>query len=167
MALRIRSASANDTELIARLHIESWRNAYQGMLPREYLEDRLEAERLEHWRSRMPSLIEANGTVAIAECDGQSMGFVCLEAPDQEGSVLVDNLHARPHLKGRGIGSALLVFARGWARQYGATMMHLFVLESNLAARAFYAAQGWRETKKEQDVMAGIDIVHLRLNYLL
>ena len=165
--LHFRIAAFTDWQLIAQLHVESWQSAYQGLLPDEYLQDRLEADRAAHWQVRLGQLLAAGGCAAIVERNHQISGFVCVESPDQDGSVLVDNLHVKPQLKGRGVGTALLEFAACWAKERDAIGMHLFVLEQNTSARAFYAALGWRETDRQAAVMAGMDIVHLRVEHLL
>ena len=47
------------------------------------------------------------GAAYLAERDGVPIGFICLERPDQHGSVFIDNLHAFPEHKGRGVDSYL------------------------------------------------------------
>jgi len=39
---------ASDAMTIARIHATSWRSAYRGILPNEYLDDDIDADRLTH-----------------------------------------------------------------------------------------------------------------------
>ncbi len=94
--------------------------------------------------------------------DDRAIGFVCLVAPDENGSVLVDNLHALPEAKGSGLGTAMLSIAAQWAHDRGAAGMHLYVLESNVAAIGFYESRGWKLAGREDDTMGGIHIIALR-----
>ena len=97
----------------------------------------------------------------IAESGGEAIGFVAAFAPDDAGSVYINNLHARPDRKGMGAGSALLDAAARWARASGARAMHLKVLETNTAAIGFYESRGWRCVARGDDAWAGERIVAL------
>jgi GNAT superfamily N-acetyltransferase len=62
-----------------------------------------------------------------------------LRDADPEWGPLLDNLHVRPHLKGRGIGARLLQASREWSSAVApGRPMHLWVLEGNAQARHFY-----------------------------
>ena len=45
-------ASAQDAEAIARLQAQSWRITYRGMLPDDYLDHHVVADRLAYWPTR-------------------------------------------------------------------------------------------------------------------
>jgi GNAT superfamily N-acetyltransferase len=158
----LRLAASADAKLIAAMHAQSWASAYRGILPDDFLDREMSAERETHWNTRFEELAEGAGEVLIAIQDDRPIGFVCLVAPDENGSVLVDNLHALPGAKGSGLGTAMLTVAAQWARDRGATSLHLLVLEPNVAAIGFYESRGWRLAGRENDTMGGIDIVALR-----
>lgn len=158
----LQPATSADAQLIARMHEQSWASAYRGILPDDFLDREMSAERETHWHARFEELAAGAGEVLIAIQDDQPIGFVCLVAPDENGSVLVDNLHALPGAKGTGLGTAMLGFAAKWARDRAATSLHLFVLEPNVAAIGFYESRGWQLAGREDDTMGGIDIIALR-----
>lgn len=160
--LNLREAGVDDTELIASIHTRSWASAYRGMLPDAYLDNALPLERAKHWQTRMKDIASGAGCVLIAESNGEPAGFVCVEAPDQSGSALIDNLHALPAFRGCGVGSVLLDAAAAWARARGARQMHLSVLEANTAAIGFYESRGWTRSGREDDTLGGVDVVCLR-----
>jgi GNAT superfamily N-acetyltransferase len=158
----LRPATSADAQLIAGMHAQSWASAYRGILPDDFLDREMSAERETHWSTRFEELAAGAGEVFIAIQDDRPIGFVCLVAPDENGSVLVDNLHALPGAKGSGLGTAMLSIAAQWSRDRGATSMHLFVLEPNVAAIGFYESRGWQPAGREDDTMGGIDIIALR-----
>lgn len=158
----LKRAGLQDAPLIAGMHARSWATAYRGILPDTYLDLELADDRAAHWNTRITELAEGAGDVFIACLDQQPVGFVCMIAPDETGSVLVDNLHAMPEAKGTGLGTAMLEKAALWAADRGAKNLHLYVLESNVAAIGFYESRGWRFAGREDDTMGGIDIVALR-----
>ncbi|CAN7440248.1 GNAT family N-acetyltransferase [Caballeronia sp. LjRoot29] len=158
----LRTATSGDAQLIAGIHAQSWASAYRGILPDDFLDREMTAERATHWNTRFDELAGGAGEVLIAMQDDRAIGFVCLVAPDENGSMLVDNLHALPEAKGSGLGTAMLSIAAQWAHNRGAAGMHLYVLEPNVAAIGFYESRGWKLAGREDDTMGGIHIIALR-----
>ena len=137
-------ASSQDIEPIAQLHAASWRIAYRGMLPDDYLDQRVVADRIAFWTARFASVPPDRRLVLKAENSAALLGFVCvlLDAEPEWGARL-DNLHVGPDVKGTGVGYALFQAAREWiARVSPGTAMHLWCVERNLVARRFYDRQG-------------------------
>jgi len=144
--MRIREANENDAEAIARLHAASWRIAYRGALSDAYLDGSMEAERIEVWRERFAMPAE-NQYVAVAESQGQIVGFVCAYGGhDAQWGTFLDNLHVAPELKRQGVGTQLMGRLASWsARAYPGQGVYLWVLQSNAAARRFYHHMGGKD----------------------
>ena len=143
--LRIREAAPPDAEAVAALHLASWRSVYRGMLADAYLDGPAEADRRALWRSRFAQGPDAR-IVLVAEEAEAIAGFACLERrADGPWGLLVDNLHARPDMRGRGIGRALL---RALAARVPEDPVHLWVLEANRSARGFYERVGGRAVER-------------------
>ena len=143
-AIALTAATPQDVESIARLHAQSWRNAYRGMLGDDYLDRHVDADRLEFWSARFASVPADRRLVLKALADRKLMGFVCvlLDMEPQWGARL-DNLHVSPESKGTGIGYTLFQAAREWiASVSSGTAMHLWCVERNHVARRFYDRQG-------------------------
>jgi predicted N-acetyltransferase YhbS len=104
----LRTAISNDAQAIAQLHTDSWRIAYRGILLDSFLDGDILQNRLEIWSKRFAEPTP-NQLVIIAEEDGEMLGFVCLYgADDVKWGSLIDNLHVRPDIKGRGVGKFLI-----------------------------------------------------------
>jgi ribosomal protein S18 acetylase RimI-like enzyme len=159
--VQLRSATAADAALVADMHSRSRVSAYRGMLGDQYLEHEAKAEVLALWPIKLRELAAGAGELLIAERDKNAIGFICMFKPDEQGSVYIDNLHAMPEHKGSGAGTAMLDEARRWALSFGATRLHLLVLDTNVAAIGFYESRGWKWVGRKNDRMGGSDVVAL------
>jgi ribosomal protein S18 acetylase RimI-like enzyme len=142
--------------LIAPLHAASWKSAYRSIMPDHFLDYVVEGERLSHWQRRVRELQSGSGEIFLARLNDEPVGFLCIEANDLADvgvngcikGAYVNNLHVLPHLKGQGIGTALLDHGATWARKHGYDSLFLFVFEDNHNARAFYKANGWHAVER-------------------
>ena len=125
----------------------SWRHAYRGLLPDDYLEklsvDERAAQRLA-WFADPP----AGSGVLVAEDDaGRVVGFATFEpsrdddAP--EGTGEVPAIYLDPADVGKGFGRELFAATTTVLRKAGFTRATLWVLEVNASARRFYEKAGW------------------------
>ena len=139
----LREATDDDVELIARLHTESWRTAYNTILSPEFLAGGIEADRLRTWSERFAAPNPAM-RATLGLLDERPMGFVCTFADeDPRWGSLVDNLHVVPAAKGRGLGARLLRSAAAWVDQVRSGQgLYLWVYEANAPAAAFYDRMG-------------------------
>jgi GNAT superfamily N-acetyltransferase len=151
----LREAMPADAALVAELHARSRASAYRGLLPDDYLDREMPVEAAAHWTRRLPELAAGAGQALVAEIAGSAVGFVCMSAPDAQRSVYIENLHVMPGHKGGGIGTRLLEAAADWARDRGASRLHLLVFEGNRAAVGFYESRGWRCVERVDDELGG------------
>ncbi|MBP0452106.1 GNAT family N-acetyltransferase [Kitasatospora sp. RG8] len=158
MNATIRRGTAHDAEAVADLHALSWRTAYVGIVPDQALGDGMAAERRELWALRLTADYgEPANTpeLLIADQAGDAVGFAYL-VPQQDGRVLLDNLHVRPGRTGGGIGRALLDAARAHVvRRHPGADLYLEVLRDNTGAVAFYEREGGRRTAEQEGVFPG------------
>ncbi len=141
--VRLRVASPADASMIARLHAESWQRHYRGAYADAFLDDEAVGFLGGMWADRLGAPTPAAHTV-VAEYGGEAAGFAhtVLDA-DSGWGALLDNLHVRYPLKRQGIGTALVAeAAQAVLRESAVPRLHLWVLEQNEAARAFYEARG-------------------------
>jgi ribosomal protein S18 acetylase RimI-like enzyme len=133
-----------DEPAIARLHADSWRAAYRGILGDDFLDDTVVANRRELWRARFSEIDRKDQLILVGEEHGEIQAFACafLDA-DPEWGTLLDNLHVLPGLKGRGLGRQLISAVAEHIRRHGLhSMLHLWVYEKNDQACGFYERLG-------------------------
>ncbi len=141
--MTLRSATPADAEAIAAIHAASWRSTYRGALSDEYLAGDVVAERITVWSKRLGHPA-GNQYVVVAEEAGRVAGFACAYAREHpEWGSLLDNLHVVQEQQGRGLGAALLRAVAAWCAEVAPdSPLHLWVLEGNVRAQAFYQKLG-------------------------
>ncbi len=139
-------------KLIAPLHAASWKSAYRGILSDHYLDFVVDGDRLSHWVRHVRELAAGDGEIFLARLQDEPVGFLCVESAHMgEANVhggYVNNLHVLPHIKGQGVGTALIEHGAAWATSRGLNQLYLFVYEDNAAARRFYQANGWHVVER-------------------
>ncbi|MGE4071861.1 MAG: N-acetyltransferase family protein [Lysobacterales bacterium] len=143
MCPEIRIAGMPDLEAIARVHSESWRSTYRGLIADSLLDQDLLGNRRTLWSQRLADPAAGRYTW-LASVDGQpvAVSSLLLDADPVHGS-LIDALHVQDGFKGRGIGSALsLVLARKARELRAQQPLHLWVLDGNWRAARFYEGLG-------------------------
>jgi GNAT superfamily N-acetyltransferase len=128
---------------VALLHTASWRDAYGSVLDPGYLAGPIEEERLAYWKSEL-SAADAGRHVVLVEDKDNAAGFVCTRWPgDPPWGAWVHNLHVVRASRGKGVGRRLLKAAAAWVVSLDAQSgLHVWVLEANEPARAFYQHLG-------------------------
>ncbi len=119
----IRDATDDDMAGIGRLHIDSWRSAYAGLLPRPFLDRLTYEEREGRWRRWLED--DDGRRLLLVAVDGDDLvGFVAgWPEPDGAPTIIeVAALHVARSLHGRGLGKRLLarVASRGERMGYAA-----------------------------------------------
>ncbi len=143
--MEFRVAVKSDAEQIAALHAQSWRRAYRGMMPDEFLDGPVVAERIAVWRERLREE-RADRKVCLAVSDSRLVGFVCVYgSEDAVWGSYIDNLHVTSDLHRSGIGTSLMRHAAAWlCENYADLGVYLWVMEANGVARRFYERLGAR-----------------------
>jgi ribosomal protein S18 acetylase RimI-like enzyme len=146
----VRLAVPQDAAAIAAVHVATWRDAYRGLLPDDYLAGLVVEEWADRWRGRLAD--PAAGVFALVfESGGRVRGFVS-GGPDRHGLAggEVFAIYVDPGCQGRGAGRRLLSAAARRLADGGFTEAGLWVLADNRPARGFYESQGWRADGTEK-----------------
>ena len=141
--IKLRPAEFSDFEAIAKLHADSWRKTYRGILSDNYLDNEVGKDRLNTWYRRLKSPVESQ-IVTIATVDNMLAGFCCFYLDDDAifGS-LIDNLHVTSNLQRSGIGKMLVIDCAGKIYEKAKNKrMYLWVFEANKNARIAYERLG-------------------------
>jgi GNAT superfamily N-acetyltransferase len=140
--LLFRRAGFDDAKSVARLHADSWRRHYRGAYADAFIDGDLERDRLEVWTKRLSTRDGTTSTI-VAEDGSCLIGFVhVIFDENAEFSSLIDNLHVVFDRKRGGVGTQLMSQAAAAVVGHGRGGVHLWVLEQNTAARAFYENRG-------------------------
>lgn len=147
MGLLVRRAEPQDAPVVARVHTASWRQAYRGLLPQEYLDALSVEARTKTWAKAFSQLPGQTPTNLVAELDGQIIGFTCVgpSRDDDTDTATCElwGLYLDPAHWGAGHGHTLHTEALDVARASGAAAAILWVLTTNQRARHFYESHGW------------------------
>jgi GNAT superfamily N-acetyltransferase len=139
--LTIRSALLRDAHSIARIYVESWRAAYGGILPRNYLAA-LSVEQTV--RSVRRSLTDPLTSYLIAEADQGVVGYISAgpeRGRDPIYTAEIYELYLLPEMQRQGLGKKLLAHMAGRLYQAGYYTLLVWVLARN-PGRRFYEKCG-------------------------
>ena len=162
IVVEYREARPTDAPAIAALHTDSWRRHYRGAYSDAYLDGDVGADRLAVWSDRLADPTLERITL-LAEADGALVGFAhtALDADKQWGALL-DNLHVVHSQQRSGIGRRLVIqTARQLTELRPGSALHLWVLEQNTAAQAFYEALGGTRRERRLVMPPGEDPARL------
>ena len=173
-ALTIRPATPYDAQAIARIRVQGWRFAYQGLISQDYLDSlsvAKDTERMRGYLSQFPHNSPHSRPESVqGSSDGEKrsfmlaargdavLGFCGFSAvPDKAyrperavpAGTMVGRLHSLyidPDSLGQSIGHTLMNHALSTFAAWGCERATLWVLEGNSRAISFYERQGWRCT---------------------
>ena len=173
-ALTIRPATPYDAQAIARIRVQGWRFAYQGLISQDYLDSlsvAKDTERMRGYLSQLPqnsppsrsASVQGSGdgkkrSFMLAVRDDAVLGFCCFSAAPNNadrveratpGGAMVGRLHSLyidPDALGQSIGHTLMNHALSTFAAWGCERANLWVLEGNSRAISFYERQGWHRT---------------------
>ena len=142
--MRISTASIEDCEAIAQLHVASWQRAYAGIVPADYLAS-LSVERREaSWRK---VLGEGRSELLVARTEDSIGGFTSFgpsrdgDAPPKCGEIWA--IYVSPAAWSQGTGTRLWLAARQRLLELGFETISLWVIAGNERAIRFYLANGF------------------------
>ncbi|WPZ33697.1 GNAT family N-acetyltransferase [Thalassobaculum sp. OXR-137] len=166
ITVSIRSAETSDAVGLARVQIETWRDAYVGMLPDEALIDLDEMRAAVRW-TRLVAHLEEPDRLSVAVVDGDVVGFchggsgrravsAALGAADRMAEIYA--LYVDPSFQSLGIGRALLGHVAQGLESDGFTALTILTLESNRHGRRFYETLGGAAGEAVPSVITGAPI---------
>jgi L-amino acid N-acyltransferase YncA len=154
--MQIRKARPSDAPAIARVHVDSWKTTYAGIVPEEVLAQLSYDGRADRWNE---ILADATGDfVFVAETEeGRVVGFVCGGKERSSDAVYqgeVSAIYLLEAYQGKGIGRRLIAAAAQELLARGFRRMLVWVLDAN-PSRGFYEALGGRKVRKSEVPIGG------------
>lgn len=156
----LREAELGDAEAIARVHVETWRAAYAGVVPDHYLIGMSVEGQSFQWKKLLRRPAERHLTL-VAEVPGVgivgfgSAGQARSRPPPATGEIYT--LYVATDWQGRGIGRALLQALLGRLARQGHAAAYLWVLAAN-PSRFFYERVGGQRVAQQVERFAGTEL---------
>ena len=145
----VRPATLDDAAQIARVHVDSWRTTYRGMLPDDFLASLSE----EHYTDRWQRVIaEGSSRVHVAEEPEGIVGFASGGRERAGEGTYAGGLYAiyvLDRAQRRGHGRELVRAVAGALREMKLHDMIVWVLRDNAAARRFYERLGGVDVRSQ------------------
>jgi ribosomal protein S18 acetylase RimI-like enzyme len=168
-AFTLREAAQSDAAAIARVHVETWRAAYAGVVPDHYLIGMSVEGQTFQWRKLLRRPAERHLTL-VAEAPGVgpgagpgadivgfgSAGAARSRPPPASGEIFT--LYVATDWQGRGIGRALLLALLGRLARQGHEAAYLWVLADN-PSRFFYERVGGQRVAQQKERFAGTELL--------
>ncbi len=139
----VRRATFRDVDGVAHVHVESWHDAYRGILPDDLIASRTVEKRRTAWGT---VLQQDRATVFVAANPQKVIGFasaIVLDPPVDGFTAYLQTLYLLPEAKRKGIGTTLLRSIAAALKEQGCRNLALRVLREN-PARRFYETLGAR-----------------------
>ena len=159
-------AGIADVPDISRIHAQSWKSAYKGIIPQAYLDDLKE----DFWVAAFDGWISNNLLTVQLMVDEQCpVGCIAYGKSRDEalpGWGEIVSIYLLPEYFGKGVGELLLQSAIKDMKNMGFEKIYLWVLEENLRAQKFYQKCGFSFTDdKISFEIAGKQLVDVRFVY--
>lgn len=138
--MKFREAVMEDAEGIARVHVDSWRTTYRGIVSETFLQQLSYEQRAENWRRGI-----GKNALYVAEDDrGKIVGFAT-GGKERSGNYDADGelyaIYLLNEVQGQGIGKKLTQVLAQNLKNQGYTSMLVWVLDRN-PSKQFYESLG-------------------------
>jgi len=166
--MQIREATMADVAAIARVHVESWRTTYKGLLPDDYLANLTYEQREPRWREILSKPV-GHSLVYVAEDNaGNVVGFASGGPERSRDPVYTGEVYAIYLLErwqGQGIGRQLTITLVTQLIQRGFTSLLIWVLADN-TSRQFYEALGGQQVRERLEMTGGVELMDVAYGWL-
>jgi ribosomal protein S18 acetylase RimI-like enzyme len=155
--MNIREATVADAAGIARVHVDSWRATYRGIVPSDHLASLSYEEREARWASILSNPEPGSVVYVATDETGQVEGFAAGGRQRGSDPTYAGELYAIYLLEAyqrQGIGRRLAVAVAERLARSGLSSMLVWVLADN-PARTFYAALGGQEVAQQPIEIGG------------
>ena len=163
-----RRADVTDSDMIAAVHVASWRETYRDIIPGELLDGLSVEARAAMWRSVLSGAVDWDGTsVFLAESGTDIVGFGACGAQRDEnlkergfdaeiGAIYVLAAHQRT-----GVGKGLMQLMARSLLASGRQAASLWVIRENAHARAFYEELGGALLGERVEDLSGTTLIEV------
>ena len=156
---KIRKATIDDSYMLAKVHLDSFKACYRNIIPEEVLSHFTVAKREHVFKD---SIKQEGGNTYLVEGDGKIYGFVtfgrCRDF-DSHSSGEIWGLYVGSKYWKKGYGKKLLEYAEKWLNHQGYKKIYIWALKDNLPAIKFYEHFGYKSegSRKTLGKFGGIE----------
>lgn len=162
--MKIRRATVEDAAVAAKIHVDSWRSAYRGLVPDAFLQNMSYARREEAFRN---SIATNQGEMYLVEYQSTAVGLLtigpCRDADlDIQITGEIYGIYLIAETWRQGIGTWLAAEAERMLQARGYQQIVLWVFEGNSNARRFYEAVGYQTDGASKTLELGKPLAVIR-----
>ncbi|UXI04238.1 GNAT family N-acetyltransferase [Photobacterium sp. TY1-4] len=141
MEINLRKAVLTDVQDIAQIHVNSWKSAFDGLMPADYINGFTISSRIEEWRNTISTSAES---VVVAESGNKVVGFMSYFVhPENAETIELSKLYLCPSVYGQRLGSKFIAHLDQESQALEAKNINLYVLDNNKSAITFYSKHGF------------------------
>lgn len=163
--MEIRYAAMEDIHGMGQVYVDTWKAAYKGMIPQDYLDSLTYEGWEEKFRSRFSQMTDYH--LAVLDLHGQIIGVTSFmktrdeDLPVTYGEII--SIYVLPEYWQMGYGRQLLGFATSELKKLGFADCALWTLEDNLRAQRAYERFGFvRDGGKKSYEFNGTPVWEIR-----
>ena len=163
MQTKIIKAGLENAYDVAYIHVNSWKAAYKGIVPDEYLNGLSVEKSAQKFKE-----IKAKGIAHhyLMYVDKRPSGVLVysksFDEDTDEGTADIGAIYFLPEYWGKGLGTKLMDFGISEIKKAGYNAVTLWVLEQNIRARKFYEKKGFVFDGTKEEINIGKPLVKVR-----
>ena len=161
MNVRIRPANLEDAAPMAKVHVDTWRSAYSGIVPADFLSQLSYQARESWWSDILGQERPATSIFVAATTDGEVVGFAS-GGPEREGNQTYPGelyaIYLLEKHQGQGVGRGLISAVTHRLLTAGIRSMLVWVLEDNLPACKFYESLGGERVSRKMISFGDVEL---------
>lgn len=164
MNVIVRPATYDDAAEIANVHINSWREAYKGLMPEDFLNDRPLNFKNRYQLWKRVTMDSAQVTFVAESKEHGVIGFIngCTPRdPEYKDYAEVYAVYLLEKYKGQKIGLELFKKYFNEYKKRGFTKAYLWVLKDNPTIKFYESTGGRFNGHTKEDVIAGQKVTEL------
>jgi L-amino acid N-acyltransferase YncA len=165
----VREANHDDIPAIAKVHVDTWRTTYRGIVPDEYLANLSYEKRANGWYQIFNNLSkDGYFTYVVEEESGEIIAFANAGA-ERTGDRLykgeLTSIYIRQNHQGKGIGRCLVQAVVEKLSRAGINSLLVWVLVDNPACK-FYAALGGQPIYEKELEIGGKKLIEVAYGWV-
>ncbi|MFL0268022.1 GNAT family N-acetyltransferase [Candidatus Clostridium radicumherbarum] len=164
MSRLIRYANLNDTDILGKIHSESSREGFKGIIPDYILNDIFSIER--RTKRFISEISEGSPRTAVVFEKNEPAGLIsfgkCRSGINDKLWIEIWRVYLTPKFWGRGVAKELIEWGINEIQKENFSNIELWVLEENIRARKFYEKMGFKHDNTVQITNMGKELKELR-----